>query len=98
MIGVIVAIVFLTGASCVMIGAITLNQINPSYNSALAVPIYNVIGIILALIGLVVAVVTYQKNRDMKLAKFTMMVGIVCVIVLVLLFPLSNTGSLSVIR
>ena len=98
MIGVIVAIVLLTGSICLMIGAIIINQINPNYNTALAIPVYNALGFILALLGLVISVVAYQKNKSMKLAKRTMVLGLGCAFVLLLLFPLSNSGSLSVFR
>ncbi len=95
MIGVIVALVFLVGSLCLMSGVIIANQINPSYGSALGVPIYNALSIVLALLGLVTSVFVYRKNKDMKLAKRTMVLGVICVVVLVLLFPLSNMGYLS---
>ena len=81
-----------------MIGAIILNQIDPNYNSALAVPVFNGLGIILALLGLGIAAFANQKNKDMKLAKRTLVLGIVCVVILALLFPFSNSGSLSIVR
>lgn len=98
MIGTVVALIFLVGSICLMIGVIVVNQINPNYGSALAVPVYNALGIILALVGSGISVVAHQKNKGLKLAKRTMVLGIVCVVVLVLLFPLSNTGSLSIMR
>ncbi len=98
MIGIIIALVFSVGSIGLMLGIIITNQLNPSYNSALAVPIYNALGIILALLGLIVSIITYQRNSDLLLAKRTMRFGIISVVILVLLFPLSNTGALSIVH
>jgi hypothetical protein len=98
MIAVVMAIVLLTGSLCLMIGAIVENQIHPRYGSALTIPIVNFISMIPALLGLGVSVVAYQKNKGMKLAKRTMVLGIVCVVILVLLLPLSDMGYLSKVR
>ncbi len=95
MIGVIIALVFCIGSIGLVTGIIISNQLNPNYNSALAVPIFNALGIILALIGLTIALVTYQKHKNIPLAKRVMIVGVLCVVILVLLFPLSNMGYLS---
>lgn len=96
MIGVVVAIVLLAVSVVLMIGILIYNQIDPSYGSSLAVPVYNALAFILALLGLVVSIVAYQKNKGMKLAKRTMVFGFACTLVLLLLFPLSNMGLLSV--
>ena len=98
MIGVIIALMFIVGSIGLMMSAIILNQMYPDYGSALAVPIFNAMGILLALLGLGISVVACQKNKDMKLAKRTKILGIICVVILVLLFPFSNSGSLSVVR
>lgn len=98
MIGVIVALVFLVGSLGIMAGAIIINQIHGTYGSALAVPIYNALGIILALVGLGVAAIAHHKHKEMILAKRTLVLGLFCVIILAVLFPFSETGALSVIR
>ncbi len=98
MIGVIVALVFNVGSICLMIGIIIANQINPNYGSALAVPIFNALSIILSMIGLGISVVAYSKNKKMKLTKRTMKFGVLCVVVLVVLLPFSNSGSLSIVQ
>ncbi len=95
---VIVALVLILGSICLMTGVIIINQIYPDYNSALAVPVFNALGIFLALLGLGISFIDYRKNNNIKLAKRTMVLGIVCVVILVLLFPFSNSGSLSLIR
>lgn len=98
MIKIIFALVLILGAICLMIGAIIINQIDPDYNSALTVPVFNVLGIFLALLGLGISYFDYRKNNNSKLAKRTMVLAIVCMVILVLLFPFSNSGSLSLIR
>lgn len=98
MIGFIVALVFLVGSLCVMIGIIIANQLDPNYGSALAIPIFNALSIILAMIGLGISLVAHHKNKGMTLAKRTMIFGVVCVVLLVVLFPYSNSGSLSLVQ
>ena len=78
-----------------MVGILIDNQMNPDYSSALAVPIMNGLSIILAGIGVVISVMTHQKHPEMVWAKRTKVLGIIFVIVLVILFPLSNLGMLS---
>ena len=98
MLGIIVALIFIVGAMGLMIGAVVSNHMNPDYNSALAVPFLNAFSIALALIGVGLSTMAYKKNKDMTLAKQTLIGGIVCFILLVILFPLSNSGSLSILR
>ena len=98
MIGAVVAMVFLIGSVGIMISGILLNQINPNYNSALAVPLFNALGIILALMGLALSLVAYKKNKNLKLAKRIMVLSFACLILLIVLFPFANFGMLSVIN
>ena len=98
MFGVVLALIFLIGSISLMIGIIINNQINGTYGSALAVPVYNILCLILALVGLGIAVVADQKNKEMRLAKRTLLFGLICVVMLALLLPFSNSGSLSVIH
>ena len=95
---VITALIFLIGSMGLMVGSIIMNQIYPSMSSALAVTVYNGLGFILAVMGLGIAVVGYQKNKDMKFAKRTMIFGLGCAFILLLLFPLSELGYLSKVR
>ena len=95
---VITAMIFLIVSIGIMLGSIIMNQIYPSQSSALAVAVYNSLGFILAVLGLGISVVGYQKNKEMKLAKRTMMFGLGCAFVLLLLFPLSELGYLSKVR
>ncbi len=98
MIGVVIALIFLVGSIGIMIGIIIINQINGTYSSALAVPIYNLLCLILALVGLGISGIARQKNKEMKLARRTFVFGLICVVILAVLFPISNTGSLSVMH
>ena len=95
---VITALIVLIASIGIMLGSIIMNQIYPSHSSALAVAVYNGLGFILAVLGLGISVVGYQKNKDMKLAKRTMMLGLGCAFILLLLFPLSELGYLSKVR
>ena len=88
MIGVIVAIILLVGSLCLMIAAIIDNQINPTYANALGISYAGMFSVSIALLGLVISVVAYGNNKEMKLAKRTMVFGIVSVVTLVLLFSL----------
>ena len=88
MIGAIVAITLFVGSLGLMIAAIFDNQTNPTYANSLGVAYAGIISVCIALLSLVVSVVAYQKNKDMKLAKRTMVFGFVCVVTLVLLFSL----------
>ena len=98
MIGVVIALIFLVGSIGIMIGIIIINQINGSYGSALAVAVYNLLCLILAVVGLGIAAVAHQKNKEMKLAKRTLAFGLICVVILAVLIPFSNSGSLSVMH
>ena len=95
---VITALVFLIGSIGIMLGSILMNQIYPSHSSALAVAVYNGLGFILAVLGLGISVVGYQMNKEMKLAKRTMIFGLGCAFILLMLFPLSELGYLSKVR
>ncbi len=98
MIGVVAAFIFILGAIGLMIGGVIMNRMDPNYSSALAVPIFNALSILLTGIGLVISVMTHQRNPEMALAKRTKVFGLVCLIILLALLPFSNTGSLSMVR
>lgn len=98
MIGVVTAFVLLAGALCLMIGAIVHNQIDPTYSTALTISIANVVSLIVAVVGMLISMVVYRKNKKANWAKRTMLFGIVCVVMLALLFPLSGMGYLSKVR
>ena len=98
MISIVLALVFLVGSIGIMIGALLINQINGTYGSALAVPVCNALGLILALVGLGIATIAHHKNKEMRLAKRTLTFSLFCVVVLALLLPFSNSGSLSVMH
>ena len=69
MVGVIVAIILFVGSLGLMTAAIFDNQTNPTYANSLGVAYAGIISVCIALLGLVVSVVAYQKNKGMKLAK-----------------------------
>ncbi len=95
MIGVFfIALALLFAALSLLVGSIIINQINPSYISGLAVPVYHALSVLISLLGLAISVFAYQKNTNMTLAKRTMKLGVAYVVVLVLLFP----GSLTFIH
>ena len=97
MIGVSIAIICLLSSIAIMVGAIVLNRIDPNYGSALAVPIFNMLSMFVALIGLVISSTVRRQNQEMALAKYTMICGIALLVILALLFPFSNSGALSVV-
>ena len=88
MIGVIVAIILLVGSLGLMIVAIIDNQINPTYANALGISYAGMISVSIALLGLVISVVAYGNNKELKLAKRTIVFGIASIVTLVLLFSL----------
>ncbi len=98
MIRIVIALVFLVGSMGIMIGILIVNQIYGTYGSALSVPVYNLLCLILAVVGLGLSVVAHHKNKEMALAKRTVVFGLTCVIILAVLFPFANSGALSVMH
>ena len=94
----ILAQLMLAGSTFIMLGAIAQNQINPNYATALAVPIANAAGLILALLATATAVAAYRRNRGRKSAKRTLVMAIVSAVILTLLLPLADLGFLSRVR
>ena len=88
MIGVIVAIILFVGSLGLMIAAIFDNQLNPTYGSALGIAYAAVISVSTALLGLAISIVAHLANKELKLAKRTMVFGFVCVATLALIFSL----------
>ena len=96
--GVVMALIPLLGSIGLMAGAIAHNQIDPSYATALTIPIANVVSLLLALLSVAISISLRRRRRDVRALKATMVLGIVCAAALALLFPLSNMGYLSTIR
>lgn len=94
----ILAQVMLAGSTLLMLGSIAQNQINPSYATALAVPIANAAGLILALLATAVAVAAHRRDRKCRGAKCTVVFAILSAITLTLLLPLADLGFLSRVR
>ncbi len=93
-----IAIVLLTGASGLMIAALISNQVDPTYASALAIPIANLASLVLVLLALPFAGMAYSKHRDVVLARRTMVLTVALIAALAVLFPLSEFGYLSRVR
>ena len=98
MITLIIAIVLLAVSASLLLAAVVGNQIDPSYSSALAIPIANLVSLALVLVALPFAMIAYRKNKSAKSAKRTMLVAIGLTVTLVLLFPLANLGYLSKVQ
>lgn len=94
----ILAQVMLAGSTLLMLGAVAQNQINPSYSTALAVPIANAAGLVLALLATAIAVAAHRRDRRSRDAKLTVILAILSAIVLTLLLPLADLGFLSRVR
>lgn len=94
----ILAQVMLAGSTLLMLGAVAQNQINPSYATALAVPIANAAGLILALLATAISVAAYRRNRKSRDARCTVVFAILSAVVLTLLLPLADLGFLSRVR
>ena len=97
MVGRLMVMILLFVAVASMTAGILLNRLSPSYDTALAVPLFNAIAIVLAVLGLVVACVVYRRNREYKQARGLLWCAAACVLGLILLFPLSNAGYFSVV-
>lgn len=95
MVFLIIAIGLLTGSIGLLLAAVAGNQIDPSYSSALAIPIANLASLVIALLATPFAVIAYGKNDQAPAAKPTMVAAATLLIGLALLFPLSDLGYLS---
>ncbi len=95
MIGIVIAMLLSLGSAVLMLGAIIHNQLDPTYATALTIPLANVLALTAAVLGLVLAVIAYRKDRESSPAKRAMIFALVCAVVLVILLPLSNMGYLS---
>ncbi len=90
-----VSITLSVAALCLFLGAIISNQIHPNYSTALGIALANIVSFIVALLSLVVSLVAYGKNNDVKFGKQTMQGAFVLVVILFVLFPLAEMGYLS---
>lgn len=95
MITLIIAIVLLTASLSLLLAAFISNQIDPTYSSALAIPIANLVSLALALVALPFSVIAHRRNKNTNAAKRIMLVAIGLTVVLAVLFPLANLGYLS---
>ena len=98
MMGMVMALIPLLGSIGLMAGAIAYNQIDPSYATALTIPIANVVSFILALLSVAISIGLRRRRQDVRALKAIMVLGIVCAVTLALLFPFSDMGYLSTIR
>jgi len=98
MIGIITAFVLLLGAACLMIGAVIHNQLEPTMATAMTVPFANVAAVIVALAGLATTAIAHRWMGGTRLTRATIIVGIACVAILMLLFPFAELGYLSRVR
>ncbi len=98
MVSAILTWIMLAGSTFIVLGAVAQNQINPSYATALAVPVANAAGLVLALLATAISVAAYRRNRGRRDAKRTAVFAIVGAVVLTLLLPLAELGFLSRLR
>ena len=98
MIGTVAGLTLQLGAIALMAAGIISNRLDPSYESALAVPVFNALAIVLALLGLASAALARRRNRDLALANYAVLCGSACAIALILLFPFANAGSFSAVN
>lgn len=97
MIGIVIAMLLSLGSILLMLGAVVHNRIDPTYATALTLPLANVLALTAAVLGLVIAVVVYRRDRESVLAKRSMIFALVCAVALAILLPLSNMGYLSLV-
>ena len=95
MIGIAISLFLSVGAVGLTTAAIIHNQLDPNYGSALGVAYANLASLVIAGVGLVVAILTYHVNRERVLAKRTMIFAILSLAALLVLFPLANVGMVS---
>lgn len=95
MIGIVTAFVLLLGAAGLMIGAVIHNQLEPTIATAMTVPFANLAAIIVALAGLATAAIVHRWMGATRLTKVAIVIGVACVVILIVLFPLSDLGYLS---
>ena len=95
MVAMVMAFGLLAGSFCLMIGAIAHNQLEPTYATALTIPVANGVSLLLALVALAIAFAARRRQKDSIGAKRAMLLAIFCAVGLALLFPLSNMGYLS---
>ena len=98
MIGIVAALVLSVSAIGLTAAAIIHNQLEPTLGSAMGVAFANLFSIVLAVAGLLVAIVARHKNKEMTLPKRTLVFAIVCTAVLMAMFPFSELGMLSRVR
>ena len=98
MIPLVLSFLLYSAALGLMLGGILMNHLNPDYGSALTVPIFNAIAIVLALLGLALGAVAYRKDRERIATRRGLRFGFACAVLLVVLFPFANSGALSVVQ
>lgn len=95
MLGIVIAMLLSLGSVALMLGAVIHNRVDPTYATALTLPLANALALTAAVLGLVIAVVVYRKDRESVLAKRSLIFALVCAVILAVLLPLSNMGYLS---
>lgn len=96
--GILAALLLSLGAVALLAGAIVHNQLDPTISTALTVPLANLAGSIIALVGMAISFVIYRKHPKSALTTGTMVIGITCAACLLVLIPLSDLGCLSRVR
>lgn len=95
MLGIVTAMLLSLGSIALMLGAVVHNRIDPTYATALTIPLANTLALTAAVLALIIAVIVYRKDRESVLAKRSMIFALVCAVALAILLPLSNMGYLS---
>ena len=94
MIGALLATTILIGSVGLMATAIVSNQLDPSLDTALGIPIANVISLALALLASLIAFVTQRLSRSEVLARRAVLAALIVAVALAILLPISEMGYL----
>jgi hypothetical protein len=92
------AIALLVGALCATAAALAYNWMMPTYVTALTVPIVNAAGLVAALLAVLVLLAAYWGGQKTPFSKGSIAFGLACVVGLALLFPLADSGRLTLLQ
>lgn len=95
MIALLIPLVLAAGSAGLFAGVIVHNQINPSYLTAMTIPITNIAILIIALLSLAMAVSAHQMTENPALTRPTMLFASAYFAIVAALIPLSTMGYLS---
>ncbi|TQV75808.1 hypothetical protein [Denitrobaculum tricleocarpae] len=95
MIALLIPLFMAAGSAALFAGVIVHNQMSPSYQTALTVPITNIAILIVALTSLAMSVSAHQMAENPALTKPTLMFSIAYFACVAALVPLSTMGYLS---